>query len=178
MNNGHFSIQKWVRISLFLVLVFSITGLQSCKEESLDGKDIYVYALAGRIDLVERLLDSGTDVNERDWLGSTAIFNSVKGCHLELTSLLIERGADISVVNNAGETPISHYVQYPIPNRMKEKALEIIKLLIDHGVDVELKTVHNRNASETAYESARLGDDLDICNKEIGDFIANYKKEN
>lgn len=160
-------------------IIFSLCSivLQSCKEESLVGKDFHTMALAGRIDLVERLLDSGTDVNEKDYIGATAIFYSSGAFHYELTSYLIERGTDLSVVNSAGETPIHRLVAYPIPVRLKDKAIKIIKLLMNHGVDIELRTENNLTAAECAYEATRLGEGLNICNKEIGDFLAKHKDE-
>ena len=51
-------------------------------------------------------------------------------CNIKILTLLIERGADINLVDSIGWTPITKAVN--------ENIMEIIKILISKGADLNL----------------------------------------
>jgi len=58
----------------------------------------------GEVDIVQQLLDNGSEVNAQDSSGETPLMLAVTCEHLELVRLLLERGADKSIVNHDGCT--------------------------------------------------------------------------
>jgi hypothetical protein len=81
------------------------------------------FAESGDLPAVRWLLDHGADPNNTS-TGETAIFKAVRGNHLEMTRLLIERGAKVNVQDVDGWTPL-----------FACQSVEAVKLLIDHGAD-------------------------------------------
>jgi len=81
--------------------------------------------------LVKALLDSGSDINEKDELGETPLHTAAVGGYREIVSLLIEKGADVNARDVRGLTPVhaAAWMGYP----------EIIGLLIDHGADINAR---------------------------------------
>ena len=77
------------------------------------------------------LLDSGFDPNRPDWLGKTALHHYSQRGDVGNTLLLIERGADIDVVDDQFHgTPLAWAV------RSQQKGT--VQLLLDHGADPDL----------------------------------------
>jgi ankyrin repeat protein len=97
--------------------------------------------------------------------GTTALMQAVRFKHLDLTRVLVERGADVTLKQPDGTTAlmIAAGVKYAItqegdPDNMGTPAdtFEIVKLLVEHGADVN--AVNDRG--ETAlYGGAFLGND-------------------
>ena len=67
------------------------------------GKDALLYAaLAGRADIVRRLLDAAVPVDGRDALGNTPLLLAATEGHVDVVQLLIDRGADPAATNAGG----------------------------------------------------------------------------
>ena len=86
----------------------------------------------GQLDVVETLLDQGSDVNEVDSRRWTALLVASITGKLEVAKLLIERGAYVNLRSRAGWTPLLTASRYG--------NLEVARLLLDHGADVNAKT--------------------------------------
>jgi hypothetical protein len=66
---------------------------------------LLLVALHGRTDLVELLLDRGSDIDQQDKGGETSPLHKAAymGCCYEvLVQLLLDRGADFNIENNQG----------------------------------------------------------------------------
>ena len=60
------------------------------------------------MDIVERLLcNQFTDLNLQNKLGDTALLAASIKSHPEITKSLVQKGADLKISNNSGDTPIS-----------------------------------------------------------------------
>lgn len=81
---------------------------------------------------------------------SPASLNTNKDFTLELVRLLIDKGADISILNSQNET-LLHLVALGTYIGLTPPDPEVIKLLINAGVDVNAKN----SSQETAAEIAR-----------------------
>jgi len=81
--------------------------------------------------LVKALLDSGSDINEKDELDETPLHTAAVGGYREIASLLIEKGADVNARDVRGLTPLhaAAWMGYP----------EIVALLITHGADINAR---------------------------------------
>ncbi len=63
-------------------------------------------ALEGETATVERLLESGTNVNKSDDEGRTALMFAVTNIHRDTAKRLLEHGADVNAAANDGSTAL------------------------------------------------------------------------
>ena len=67
---------------------------------------LIIAARTGRVDMVEELLKSGTDVNATDEYGNTALMTAIKFSNKPILEQLVDWGANINAENNKGETAL------------------------------------------------------------------------
>ncbi|KAK3128825.1 hypothetical protein QOZ80_6BG0466850 [Eleusine coracana subsp. coracana] len=91
---------------------------------------LHSYALALQIPLMDRLLDSGVDINLLDKDGFTPLHKAVIGKKEAVISHLLRKGANPHVRDRDGATPLHYAVQ--------AGALQTVKLLIKYKVDVNV----------------------------------------
>lgn len=82
----------------------------------------------GDIKTVTGLLDKGTDVDEQNAHGMTALTAAALKDSLEMTRLLLDKGADIGRENDSGETVLMCAVLNDNP--------KLIGLLLDRGAQI------------------------------------------
>ncbi len=111
-----------------------------------EGRSVYTASKDGQLDIVRSLLDSGSDVNERNTRRETALGAASRYGKLEVAKLLIERGADMDARDRGGWTPLITASQYG--------QLEVARLLLDQGADVNAKT---RNHSTALHGASSRG---------------------
>ncbi len=72
---------------------------------------LHYAAWKGRIQHVEKLVESGCDIEEiatgKHCYGKTPIFFAITMCRNQVVELLVRLGASVLVVNNKGQTPMS-----------------------------------------------------------------------
>ncbi|MCU1339314.1 MAG: hypothetical protein JWO19_4895 [Bryobacterales bacterium] len=92
------------------------------------------------------LLDARADINQTTKYGWTPLLTAVQNRHYQTASFLLDHGANPNISNNGGWSPL--YIatdnrnieggDYPVrPPDMDH--LELIKRLIDHGADVNIR---------------------------------------
>ena len=108
------------------------------------------------IPLIQFFLDNGVAINTRNSVFDDTIFSSVGT--LEIAQFLVANGADSTFVTNDGETPLIYAIS-------GERSNELIKFLIDIGVDLHAK-------------SSFYGTALDEAKDTVGYFINDYETEN
>mmetsp|Transcript_59664 Transcript_59664/g.69726 ORF Transcript_59664/g.69726 Transcript_59664/m.69726 type:complete len:917 (-) Transcript_59664:132-2882(-) len=79
--------------------------------------------------LVKELIESGVDVNSRDWDEVNALIPAASSGHIDMVKLLIEKGID---VNGADKDKITALMEAAITNNV-----EIAKMLLDAGAEVD-----------------------------------------
>lgn len=88
--------------------IFSKIGLnpKNIKDSDFGGNALHWASFNGHLDIVESLLQSYPDLlNSQTKNGSTPLFNAIDQKHFKIVKYLIEKGADLSIKTNSGETP-------------------------------------------------------------------------
>lgn len=107
-------------------------------------------AREGDIESAKTLLDAGADVNQVSEYNWTPLLTAVNNRNYKLAELLLERGANPNLANKGGWTPLylatdNRNIEggdYPVPKPDIEH-IEIIKLLLDKGADVNARVKEN-----------------------------------
>jgi len=69
---------------------------------------ITIAAESNRLDLIQKMVTKGYNINEKDQYGNSLLHYSVINGYDDLTTWLLTNGANINAVNNNGATPL-HY---------------------------------------------------------------------
>ena len=101
--------------------------LVNAKDQNSGGTPLFFAAGYSHKDIVELLLSKGADVNVKDNLGRTLLFNSNK----DIAELLLSKGADINVKDNLGQTLL-----FPVALTGNK---ERVKFFLDQGLDVNAR---------------------------------------
>ena len=76
---------------------------------------LHLAAGAAATKSIKWLLDHGLDVNAKDCIGRTPLFDAIEKISLAAVKLLVEYGADLAVKNDGGETPLDVARQEFVP---------------------------------------------------------------
>ncbi|XP_018569142.1 uncharacterized protein LOC108909316 [Anoplophora glabripennis] len=125
----------------------------------------------GNFDLIDLLVNCGANVNLEDENGNTALHIAASDIQGYIIKLLVEHGANMNNGDKYGRTPL-HLVTLNSATLFKNSNeqslkyyensiapmdhLDIIKLLIEHGVDVNVRDSNGSCALHLAASSGRL----------------------
>lgn len=84
------------------------------------------------IEKVKFIIENNVNVNERNLLGKTPLYEAASIGYLELVKLLVEKGADVNAKSNSGKTPLHEAAS--------NGKLEALKFLVEKNADVNAKT--------------------------------------
>jgi CubicO group peptidase (beta-lactamase class C family) len=90
-------------LSICFLVPLSVCAAQETTPPSVS---LHLAALQGNMDAVRRHIEAGTDLNEKDAYGSSALIIAATFGRGEVAAALIEAGADLSITNNDGATPL------------------------------------------------------------------------
>jgi ankyrin repeat protein len=122
----------------------------------LFGDNLISAAKKGDIGKVQELLNNGCDPNEREYGFSALMFACERG-HKDAVQLLVERGADANAKEpSQALTPLMAACSgkgFVDASSKEERALEIAKLLVQHGADVNAVGKGGQTADKFASEA-------------------------
>lgn len=114
---------------------------------------LFSAAARGLIDLVALLLAANARINDTNYNGATPCHAAARHCRVVLLQLLIERGADLSALDDDGNTPLCLSIQKrhteavimlidagaPLWSVCKAAGMstDVIRALLNRGVDVQ-----------------------------------------
>lgn len=100
----------------------------------------------GYYSIVERLIELGANVNDKNDRGWTPLILASNSGHLNLIPLLVECGADINAVDNNGQCAAMYAVY--------RNNIDMVKLILKHGGDINMP---NRCESNNLMIAIRYG---------------------
>lgn len=103
-------------------VILPITILETCCTGDLSNA-----AAQGDLELVQKLLEGGADVNNTDVWGHTPLISACWGGHKEIVQVLLAHGADVNETTPGGKTAV-HFAK-------KVGHPEIVELLIAAGAE-------------------------------------------
>jgi hypothetical protein len=156
---------------------YQFIGLENHK--CIELPPICAFAKEGLLDEMQKLLSTGADPNKQDARGwSPLMWASAEG-HKEIVDLLLEYGADPNIVNYLGRSAIMYasnygiheivkallergaipnpsieFTDYPPLSAAADKGhLEVVKLLVEHGANVNHKGKDHKTALDISMEA-------------------------
>jgi ankyrin repeat protein len=106
-------------------------------------------AKEGNAEIVELLLQNGSDVNHKS-IFETALMQAVSQGYKSVVKILLENKADVNAQVHGGETAMWHLI--------RKKDPMMFDLLLEYGADINIKT---RFGNTLLMEAVR-GDDIDM----------------
>lgn len=91
---------------------------------------------------VARLLDAGTDPNERGLYGETALMAAAARGAVEIAALLLARGADVNAATDVGNTPLMLAAA--------RGRVDAVRLLLERGARSDHKNKYGLGAADWA----------------------------
>jgi ankyrin repeat protein len=103
---------------------------------------------------IAAFLDGGADSNAQDRQGVSPLLLAARNEHTGIARLLVARGADPSLADNDGNTPLHHFVEdrFFDGEDNLDKRLELISLLLKAGAPVDAKNARGLTPLMTAVE--------------------------
>lgn len=99
---------------------------------------------------VQRLIEQGADVNERDVTGNTPLFRAASYGYTDIVRRLLAKKADVDSRNNNGDTPLMGAAASYSNNRDA-----VVRLLLDNNADTTLRNNKGKTALDIAAERGR-----------------------
>ena len=94
---------------------------------------LHLAVLKGHLDMCQMLLKHQPDLRAQDNKGNTPLHVAATGGHLEVARMLLECKADVDSLNGKGFTPL-----HRASKSGRRGCLDIVRLLLDHGVNVNV----------------------------------------
>ncbi|KAF8818834.1 hypothetical protein IHI24_000068 [Rickettsia endosymbiont of Cardiosporidium cionae] len=158
--------------SITPLIAASIAGnINSIKLLIKEGVDINSYDSEGynslmfaimqnKIDIVKYLIDNNIDINfqkmkyrrfkllNKDAIYPTALMIAVRYSNLEAVDLLLSKSADINLQDSLGRTALIYAIT---EDKLEDEVgIKILKLLLDHGANKNIKDSNNQTAMDLA----------------------------
>ena len=95
------------------------------------------------VEVIEFLIEAGSDVNRRDSDRETALLNAIYRGYTKIAECLVQLGADVNAANKSSRDSAIHFAAaFDRP--------KLLPLLLDRGADYTTLNIHGRNLGHNA----------------------------
>lgn len=120
-------------------------GVQPDSDIDDDGRTALIHAsIDGNADLVQILVEAGSNVNAQDSLGNSALHYAAQEQKCEVALLLLQAGANVNMTDSYGNTPLWRAVF------STGEQGNMIKLLLLYGADRDRRNKRGKTPFELA----------------------------
>ncbi|MCJ1277945.1 hypothetical protein MMC21_005759 [Puttea exsequens] len=114
-------------------------GLNPKLEDEEGNNSLHIAALKGHIEFVDQLLDHGVSVDAQNNAGHTALHLAATNGHNQIVERLLHKGANVLISDIQNRTVLHH----AIDNKRFGRDVEIIRLLLKHGISEQEPDIDN-----------------------------------
>lgn len=112
-------------------------------KENWYGTALHCAAEAGQVATILELLKTGLSINMRDSRGRTALHCATLSGHKNTIHILLKKGVDVNAKSIYDYTALRNLVVW-------EHSPDIVRLLLEHGADPEIRSMQNTTALHDA----------------------------
>ncbi|MEJ2004085.1 MAG: ankyrin repeat domain-containing protein [Cyclobacteriaceae bacterium] len=141
------TIKYFRQTALQAILITSVLILFSCNQNGQNppvnepSTTIHEAAFLGNTDEIVAHIKSGSDLNEKDPYGSSALYIATVFDKPEVARLLVEAGADLNATSADGSTPL-HTAAFLCRK-------EIVKVLLENGAELTIQNAYGSTPLES-----------------------------
>ena len=118
--------------------------IETLSTETCSGYTLISEAKSGNVEMVEKLLQSGANIEARDEEGDTALIKAVNGGYVDIVRTILEHNANTEARNQEGDAPLF------LATRLGHT--EIVKLLIQFYADTTVTNLYGNSPLWAAVE--------------------------
>jgi ankyrin repeat protein len=148
-----------LKVTVMAILLVALFSMKSCNGKQMASAeevkstaesesqveppetDIFTAALFGDLKTIQKHIKAGTDLDQKDGYGSTALIIAATFGKTDVAEALIEGGADLNITNKEGGTAL-HSAAFLCRT-------EIVRILLDKGIDKKIKNNYGSTARES-----------------------------
>ncbi len=143
-----YAADDWNMLDMKPISFSKLEGYDVDKLKQIIGYPLFLAADEGDVATVQSLIGQGTDVNQKDNGGMTALMWAAIEGHLDVAKVLLAKGADVNAKNKAGWTAL-------MAAALKGDT-KTVEMLLTKGTDVNAKDEIGWTALFYAISAAKL----------------------
>ncbi|WP_028329955.1 ankyrin repeat domain-containing protein [Brachyspira alvinipulli] len=154
--------------TIIIIVIVSIVILwpilkKAARHIKIDNSEesIHIACLYGDLPKIKRLLESGVNINSKDFSNKTPLMYAAEDGAIDTIDYLIRNGANINDIDVRGDSALII--------ALKNNNVKASKLLIEKGANLYIKNEDDKDALSIA---------SDIDSKEMIEFIKNKRDDN
>ena len=157
------SINTIVRIVIVSIVILWPILKKAAKHIRIDNSEesIHIACLYGDLPKIKRLLESGVNINSKDFSNKTPLMYAAEDGAVDTIDYLIRNGANINDIDVRGDSALII--------ALKNNNVKASKLLIESGANLDIRNEDNKDALNIA---------SDIDSKEMVELIKNKRDDN
>ena len=129
-------------------------GANIKQEDSINNNVLHVAALRNENpQFIEFLLNKGFSIEKRNKYGNTAVFAASRNVNIDVIKTLVAKGGNLKGINDFGDTILMYLFSSANNEAHNVISIEMVKYLIENGVDVNARNSVNQTALMLAVDN-------------------------
>ena len=129
-------------------------GANIKQEDSINNNVLHVAAMRNENpQFIEFLLNKGFSIEKRNKYGNTAVFAASRNVNVDVIKTLVAKGGNLKGINDFGDTILMYLFSSANNEAHNVISIEMVKYLIENGVDVNARNSVNQTALMLAVDN-------------------------